>query len=706
MFLSKNGEVLRLAKDLNQTWNEKLAEIKKEEDKTILCTSCITDATGSPDTVNISNVYCGGLNTCYLVTDGSLSRSKKPAEMIYYLEGVFKDLPGSSDIPKSVILTIHKLFSSAECLNSAFKSPDQLCSEDSPGLDLPRAKNVFKTVSEKQNILRKIDHAISSQLCPTLLTSPLDVEALRVYLLLLECPTMQYPESYLQSILAVAKALCNLSPKMSKVIDTWIGNYSAPNFEHLITIFKNVIVHLVMKEMDLFEQTQLIIAFEMLKKLSKINEEMDDIVSYAAFYIHMDKDIGMFQTLHLWEKYPFILENNVKMNMIIINNVAQQQEAINKEMWFRMFPLQFNPFFNIHMHPELQGIPALNITIDRERIVRSALEQLRRFSLFEDFKKPLKVQFKGEPGIDDGGPCKEFFLLIFKEILDPKFGMFTVLSKTGRIWFNAQYEDKSMFRMVGILCGLAIYNQVIVELPFPLALYKKLLNKPVFLSDMSQLEPTMASGLKDILDYDDYDLQDVFDYPFQFSSEFHTDIIDLKEGGKDIHVTFDNKQEFVDLYINCMFNESIKEQYSAFAEGFHQVCGGPILQMFHPEELMSLVIGNEIYDWEEFESLVEYRGIYNKDHKTIKYFWEVFHHELTEEERKKFLEFLTGSDRIPVQGMAQLKVIFQSVFGSTDFLPSAQTCYNYFNLPIYESKEKLRQKLMIALEYAHGFGRI
>lgn len=38
----------------------------------------------------------------------------------------------------------------------------------------------------------------------------------------------------------------------------------------------------------------------------------------------------------------------------------------------------------------------------------------------EDLKKPLKVQFVGEEGVDEGGVSKEFFQLIIKEILDPK----------------------------------------------------------------------------------------------------------------------------------------------------------------------------------------------------------------------------------------------------------------------------------------------
>ncbi len=34
-----------------------------------------------------------------------------------------------------------------------------------------------------------------------------------------------------------------------------------------------------------------------------------------------------------------------------------------------------------------------------------------------------------------------------------------------------------MYQLIGLVCGLAIYNGTIVDLQFPLALYKKLLNK-------------------------------------------------------------------------------------------------------------------------------------------------------------------------------------------------------------------------------------
>lgn len=44
--------------------------------------------------------------------------------------------------------------------------------------------------------------------------------------------------------------------------------------------------------------------------------------------------------------------------------------------------------------------------------------------------------------------------------------------------------------MIGITCGLAIYNSTVVDLHFPLALYKKLLNVKPGLEDLKELSPT------------------------------------------------------------------------------------------------------------------------------------------------------------------------------------------------------------------------
>lgn len=111
------------------------------------------------------------------------------------------------------------------------------------------------------------------------------------------------------------------------------------------------------------------------------------------------------------------------------------------------------------------------------------------------------------------------------------------------------------------------------------------------------------------------------------------------------------------MYVDYILNKSVHQHFTAFNDGFHKVCGGKVLELFHSHELMTLVVGNENYDWEEFERNAEYKNGYTKNDHTIRLFWEVFH-ELPLEEKKNFLLFLTGSDRIPIQGIKAIKVIF------------------------------------------------
>ena len=72
----------------------------------------------------------------------------------------------------------------------------------------------------------------------------------------------------------------------------------------------------------------------------------------------------------------------------------------------------------------------LDLVVRREHLVEDALVQLTRNSALKNLKNPLRVQFRGEPGMDEGGLTKEFFHLITQELFDPKFGMFTIKNKS------------------------------------------------------------------------------------------------------------------------------------------------------------------------------------------------------------------------------------------------------------------------------------
>lgn len=186
--------------------------------------------------------------------------------------------------------------------------------------------------------------------------------------------------------------------------------------------------------------------------------------------------------------------------------------------------------------------------VTRENIVNDTIRTISEIRNPKDLKKPIKVKFFGEEAEDAGGVRKEFFLLLMKEMLDQKYGMFQEYEESRLIWFASNsFEDPEMYRLVGTICGLAIYNFIIINLPFPLALYKKLLkNEKVDLSDLKELSPVLGRTMQNILDYEDEDMEDVFDLTFEISRENygHVETVPLKPGGEQIRVNQTNKYVF------------------------------------------------------------------------------------------------------------------------------------------------------------------
>jgi E3 ubiquitin-protein ligase HERC4 len=352
--------------------------------------------------------------------------------------------------------------------------------------------------------------------------------------------------------------------------------------------------------------------------------------------------------------------------------------------------------------------PCLVLHVKRDSIVQDTVAQLTKLAVM-DFKKPLKVVFAGEEALDAGGVKKEFFLLLLKEILDIKYGMFEYFSESRLIWFNQEsFEDPAMYMLIGILCGLAIYNGTIIDIALPLALYRKLLKRKVTLDDLKELQPSVGRSMQKLLDYEGEDFQELFGIAFEITREVYGEVktIELIPNGSQINVTQQNKQQFVDVYVDYIFNASVKEQFDAFNHGFHRVCGGRVLDLFQPQELQAMVVGNENYDWQELEKNTVYKNGYSADHPVIRMFWDVFHKELDVEGKKKFLLFLTGSDRIPILGMEAVKLCIQPVSASDDYLPVAHTCFNLLDLPVYSNREILRRKLLQAVEHTHGFALV
>jgi len=77
---------------------------------------------------------------------------------------------------------------------------------------------------------------------------------------------------------------------------------------------------------------------------------------------------------------------------------------------------------------------------------------------------------------------------------------------------------------------------------------------------------------------------------------------------------------------------------------------------------------------------------------------------MTQDQKKKLLFFVTGSDRAPIKGLSDLHFVIRQGRESQAALPTAHTCFNTLVLPMYTTVEVLRSKLMLAIANAEGFG--
>ena len=345
------------------------------------------------------------------------------------------------------------------------------------------------------------------------------------------------------------------------------------------------------------------------------------------------------------------------------------------------------------------------LNVRREHLIEDTLNEVSKPKL--NLRNELKVKFKNEQGVDEGGVRKEFFILLIRQIFDPNYGMFSYNKKTRLYWFNHySFEPKIKYELIGIIFGLAIYNNIILDVKFPITVYRKLLGLKPTLEDMKECDPELYKNLKFLKETKDENLKEDLDTDFTVvDDKFGEKVVyNLKPDGDKIQVDINNKDEYVDLYLDWYFNISIKEVFTSFERGFYRVFSRDLSKILGPEELELIICGTQILDFNELKRVCKYEE-YKKDSQTIKDFWEVL---LTfnEEEKKKFLSFVTGCDRAPIDGLGSLPITISNGGSDTEQLPSAHTCFNNLILPDYKNKEKLKQKILNAINYSEGFGLI
>lgn len=417
-----------------------------------------------------------------------------------------------------------------------------------------------------------------------------------------------------------------------------------------------------------------------------INERVR-IVSFREFYLekfcesqNLKEEIRLHKANYKTiVKYPFILPLHLKADFIKSENSDMMKNKLQDAFFRALFIGKTSPYFFI--------------TVNRNTLYKDVFKIFSKTN-FDDIRKEIKITFKGEEGVDSGGITKEFFQLVSEELIHDSF-LFTI--QNNLLWFT-EGKKNSRYEVVGRLIGVALYNDVVLNLPFPTFLFKIFLNKKVELDDLMEIEPEICHSLKKILQMNDEELC-VLEQCFSITR--NTKSIELIPKGKNVVLTEKNKELFVEKYVEYLTYSEMKENIENIKKGFFHVIKLRTISFLQPCELEKIIVGSNVINVQLLKKTAVYSG-FTEDSLVVKTFWKIFE-EYSLEDKKKLLMFITGNERVPVTCTENWKLIIVRNGCDTDRLPSSQTCFNTLLLPEYSSEEKLRNKLGIAISMTKGF---
>jgi E3 ubiquitin-protein ligase HUWE1 len=353
---------------------------------------------------------------------------------------------------------------------------------------------------------------------------------------------------------------------------------------------------------------------------------------------------------------------------------------------------------------------SLRLHLRRQHVFEDAYNQLRLRNS-EEMRGRLHITFRNEQGVDAGGLSREFFGILAKEIFNPNYALFTSTEDGSTFQPNPNSsinpDHLSYFRFVGRIVGKAVSDGFLLDAHFTRSLYKHMLGIKPTHHDMEAIDPDYYKNLKTILEYNLGDLGLDLTFSIEDHSFGRSQTLDLVENGRNVPVTEENKAEYVRLVCQHRMTTAISSQIKAYLDGVYELVSKNLIQIFTPRDLELLISGLPDISIEDLKKHTDYVGWKPTD-KQIEWFWNVLF-SLSRNQKASFLQFVTGSSKVPLAGFGELpgmrgvqKFSIHKAGGSSGALMSAHTCFNSLDLPTYNSEEELREKLLYAINEGGG----
>lgn len=455
----------------------------------------------------------------------------------------------------------------------------------------------------------------------------------------------------------------------------------------------------------------LIEALMVVCKHSKVKEiHIKDVMKYEAKKIDFTKEPIERLFFSFTDEHKKILNQMVRTNPNLMSGPFSMLVRNPKVLEFD----NKKNYFDRQLHEAAKTNDKLSISIRRDQVFLDSYRALF-FKSVDTFRNSLlEINFKGEAGVDAGGVTREWYQVLSRQMFNPDYALFTAVASDETTFHPNRTsfinpEHLSFFKFIGRIIGKAIYDNCFLDCHFSRAVYKKILDRPVSLKDMENLDLEYFKSLMWMLEND---ITDIITEDFSVETDDYGEhkTIDLIPNGRNIPVTESNKQEYVRLVVEYRLQTSVSEQMSNFITGFHEIIPKDLVAIFDEQELELLISGLpdiEVQDWQNNTTYMNYSA----SSEQIQWFWRAVK-SFDNEERAKLLQFATGTSKVPLNGFKELrganggcKFSIHRDYGPTDRLPSSHTCFNQIDLPAYESYETLRGSLLLAITEGHeGFG--
>lgn len=389
------------------------------------------------------------------------------------------------------------------------------------------------------------------------------------------------------------------------------------------------------------------------------------------------------------------------------------------------------------------------VRISRTRILESALKVME---LYGNSPSILEVEYFEEVGTGLG-PTLEFYATISKEFSKKKLQLWreNESENTGHFAFGknglfpapmsaeqASNENGKrvlhLFRLLGVFVARSMMDSRIIDITFNPLFFRAGLYidmKPT-LAMLSLVDKDLGSSLRSLMTlvgakrkidqddrltksqvraaYEQLRIRDarIEDLGLDFTLPGYPHIA-LDPQGTNKDVTIDNVELYIEKVIDLTIGSGIRHQVDAFKAGFTQVFPYVALRAFTPDELVML-FGQTEEDWslETLMDSIKADHGFNLDSQSVRNLMQTMS-EYTAVERRDFLQFVTGSPKLPIGGFKSLTPMFTVVCKPSeppltpdDYLPSVMTCVNYLKMPNYTSAETLRAKLAVAIKEGQG----